>query len=237
MPKKRTRLTRSPDLRTRRKRTAPPTVGWLKSELAKLAHVAPTTIAKYVKAGLLPSAEFRGTATRYTRVHLLRLLAIRYLRAEGLMPLQRIKNLLARMTAEQLEMLVVSRTKAPALLAALREGGTSGASEVNPHASNAQGLEAHLLPSIGNDAIYPNEPRSTTRGVEDAELAEWLSPNGEASVREPSPGNGAPLANAMLLAETWQHVQLAPGVVLSWKTDASASSKGLVQRLVSSVGG
>ena len=56
--------------------------GWLISELAALTQTPPRTLRYYQSIRLLPSLAFRGTSTRYQRVHLLRVLAIQRLKAE-----------------------------------------------------------------------------------------------------------------------------------------------------------
>jgi DNA-binding transcriptional MerR regulator len=92
MVRKRDAWTRARDrLRIRPKRPAQQT-GWVLSELASLTGQRPRTIRYYVEQGLLEPPEFRGTATRYQRLHLLRLLAIERLRHEGVASLAAIKQ-------------------------------------------------------------------------------------------------------------------------------------------------
>ena len=77
--------------RIRLKRPKPKT-GWVMAELAALTGLRPRTIRYYVDHGVLERPEFRGTATRYQRTHLLRLLAIQRLRREGVPNLAVIKQ-------------------------------------------------------------------------------------------------------------------------------------------------
>lgn len=96
--------------------------------------MSPTTVTKYVVAGVLPRTTFRGTATRYQREHLIRLLAIRELRSQGVVNLANIKAHLATFTATQLEQWVLSRPQSPQVLAALAEDA-----ETEGTSSNAEG--------------------------------------------------------------------------------------------------
>lgn len=76
MVRKRSRRTRIKDLGRKRKPRRPPGPGWSISQLEALTSMTRRTIADYVRRGLLIAPDFRGTATRYQRVHLLRLVAI-----------------------------------------------------------------------------------------------------------------------------------------------------------------
>ena len=80
--RKRNAWTRARDRRRRRPRTPAPVTGWLISELAALTETPPRTLRYYRALRLLPGLAFRGTSTRYQRVHLLRMLAIQRLKAE-----------------------------------------------------------------------------------------------------------------------------------------------------------
>lgn len=233
MKRKRIRLTRSIDLRTRRNRKPPPTNGWFKPELAALLGISPGTITKYVVMGVLPKTVFRGRATRYQREHLLRVLAIRELRARGMVGLKRIKAHLDKLTAEQLEGLALSRTPSPEILAALSadaarnasrgSDGTVGRLAVQSATPNSKlafdtGLVAH---NDSTHAIGAEQqlPRSSAESVHETEpLGAALSPS------------GYPLAVA-----TWHEVYLVPGVVLRWHEHASPSSKDVVHDVIARV--
>lgn len=89
--------------RRRRVRRHVPTEGWLLAELAPLAGVQLRTVQSYLERGALPSAKFYGTATRYGRPFLLRLLAIKRLRSEENLTLAEIGKRLALLTPAELE--------------------------------------------------------------------------------------------------------------------------------------
>ena len=86
MTRKRNAWTRARDRRRRRPRTPAPVPGWLVSELAALTETPPRTLRYYRELKLLTGLAFRGTSTRYQRVHLLRVLAIQRLKAERVPP-------------------------------------------------------------------------------------------------------------------------------------------------------
>jgi DNA-binding transcriptional MerR regulator len=87
-------------------------------ELAGLAGVSVRTIRYYLEKDLLPKPAFYGTATRYQRPVLVRLLSIlRMQRAEHL-SLDAIKRRLAHMSAEEIEAYAIEElTSGPAATA------------------------------------------------------------------------------------------------------------------------
>ncbi len=99
----------------------PPGPGWTIAELEEFAQVSRRTVAAYVRRGLLSQPEFRGTATRYQRHHLLRLLAIRLMKAEGNGRIKAIQRRLQTMGDQQLEAWVLSRPLPPAAAKALEQ--------------------------------------------------------------------------------------------------------------------
>lgn len=230
MARKRIRYTRSIDRRTHRSRKPPPTAGWLKPELAALLEISPGTITKYVVMGVLPKTVFRGRATRYQREHLLRVLAIRELRARGMVGLQRIKVYLDKLTAEQLERLALSHTPSPKIVAALSADAARNA----PLGSR----------SAAGGHVTPSAP-PTSMGVFDATLvahdksiytstAEQALPRFSAESTRESERVGASFISDghPLTIATWHEVLLAPGVVLRWDDHAGPSSKDAVREVI-----
>jgi DNA-binding transcriptional MerR regulator len=205
MPTKRTRPNRSKDARKGRRRVAPPTRGWLKPELAALLLLSPATITKYVVTGLLPRTTFRGVATRYQREHLIRLLAIREMRAQGIVSLARIKVLLSGATAEQLERWVLSVPQTEAVMDALANDAASDTTAAR-HAGTLQDPREQLPnPVIGH--------------------ASSLTTTGAAAAGE----------CASALEEPWQFVHLTSNLVLSWRTDANDANQQVVRKLIGAV--
>ncbi|HEX2730156.1 MAG TPA: MerR family transcriptional regulator [Polyangiaceae bacterium] len=67
-----------------RRRRGPAREGWRIADLAQLTGLSPRLITHYVATHLVEAPEFHASDTRYQRVHLLRLLAVRPLKAQGL---------------------------------------------------------------------------------------------------------------------------------------------------------
>jgi DNA-binding transcriptional MerR regulator len=76
--------------------------------LAKLAAVSVQTVKRYVRHGLLAPVPFRGTATRYPRDYLVRLLALRYWRADGSKTLAELRRRLDAVTFAEMQTWVTS---------------------------------------------------------------------------------------------------------------------------------
>jgi DNA-binding transcriptional MerR regulator len=119
MVRKRNRWTRAKDIGHRRPKTPAPKNGWLLAELAGLTGLPISTLRYYVQQGLLRPAEFRGTATRYQRPELLRLLGIMRLKSEGKSTLAEKQRRLDAMSSGDLEQWLRSGPLAPTAAAAL----------------------------------------------------------------------------------------------------------------------
>jgi DNA-binding transcriptional MerR regulator len=131
-------------------RSLPPAEGWPIAELAKLSGLAAATIKNYVKLGLLAPVVFRGTATRYPRAHLLRLLAIRHLKLDGYFDLKAIRRKLDTWGPVELEAWVLQRGARPKVINALRAAGTRPAP-----APSAASAPPTLAPALVPGARLP----------------------------------------------------------------------------------
>ena len=118
MVRKHYRITRLRQTRKRPK-TPAPTTGWVISELANLTEIPVRRIRYYVEHGLVRPLEIRGTATRYQRNELLRLLAIPLIRTEKTWKLDALKRELERLGEAEIERLVLANPLSPAAAAAL----------------------------------------------------------------------------------------------------------------------
>ena len=98
----RSRYTRERAKRTRPKTPAPKN-GWLIAELAHLSQLPVRRIRNYLEHRLIAPTEFRGTATRYPRRELMRVLGIARLRAETGANLAEIKRKLDELGERDLE--------------------------------------------------------------------------------------------------------------------------------------
>ncbi len=168
MVRKRSAWTRARDRGRKRRRRGPPTEGYTLAQLLELSGVSRRTIAAYAQRGLLVQPEFRGTATRYPRSYLLRLLGIRLLKADGLSSLGAIHKQLQAMGDREIERFVMSRQLSPKVAAALGQAPTAAG------------------PSETTARPRPTAPTSSHR------------------------------------AETWQRLQLMPGLELLLRADATS---------------
>ena len=71
-------------------------------QVSEVIGATPRTIRNWIKMGMVPRPLFRGSATRYERVHLVRLLAIKKLRSDFLYP-HEIRSEVAQASPELLE--------------------------------------------------------------------------------------------------------------------------------------
>ena len=152
MVRKRDAYTRARDSLRQRRKTRPPKTGWLISELAALTGRPARTIRFYVEQGLLERPPFYGTATRYGRPHLLRLLGIERLKREGLRSLPLIKQRLDAAGEAELLAAVAARPPSAAVAVALGLADPNASSASNPREGAlpiARGAEANASVAPG----------------------------------------------------------------------------------------
>lgn len=125
MPRR--RYYRAPDRRHGRVRRRPPKEGFLARDLARLAGISVPTLKRYIKHGLLAPVPFYGTATRYPRDYLVRVLALRYWRAAGTKTLAELRRRLDSVTLPEMETWVLSHPLAVETAAELRKAPTTAA--------------------------------------------------------------------------------------------------------------
>jgi DNA-binding transcriptional MerR regulator len=186
-------------------RSPPPAEGWPIVELAKLSGLSAATIKNYVKLGLLAPVVFRGTATRYPRGHLLRLLAIRHLKLDGYFDLKAIRRKLDTWGPVELEAWVLQRGARPKVINALSASGTRSAPA--PLAAPAPALAAPptLAPALVPGALVPGTPL----------------PESQPQTNTP------PLVNT----EDWQRVVFLPGLELQVQKGAGPAVQRMAERL------
>lgn len=119
-PRQRDAYTRWRAKRSRPK-TPAPTNGFLISELSALTGVSVRTLRHYVTEDLLTPIEFRGTATRYPRRELLRLLKLFELRGQvrGKVVLAKLRRQLDTISDPDLEAWACTQPLSPELARAL----------------------------------------------------------------------------------------------------------------------
>jgi DNA-binding transcriptional MerR regulator len=140
-------------LRRNRPKTPAPKNGWLLTELAQLTELSETTIRYYVQQRLIRPIERRGTATRYERRELLRLLGFKRLKVDDKTTLAEKKRQLESMGDEKLEQWLQSGPLPLAAATALGFDVAPAQSALDPFAETAPaGVEVWqrvaLLPGL-----------------------------------------------------------------------------------------
>jgi DNA-binding transcriptional MerR regulator len=157
MPRR--RRYRLPDRRRHRVRRPPPKEGFFVRDLAQLAGVSIQTVKRYVRHGLLAPVPFYGTATRYPRDYLVRLLALRYWRADGSKTLAELRRRLDSVAFPEMQTWVMSHPLPAETAAALRgEGGTQAEQDTRAaQASASASSSANSLDSPDASLQLPAE--------------------------------------------------------------------------------
>jgi DNA-binding transcriptional MerR regulator len=158
MVRKRHAYTRRHSKRSRPKTPAPKD-GLVIAELARISGVPLRTLRYYVQLGLLRPLEFRGTATRYPRRELLRLLGIPRMRAETRASLAEIKRKLDALADPELEAWLLSGPLPPGAAAALEAPGRAAADIPRFDASRAAGNSEPCTFDAGTSAPVSRHER------------------------------------------------------------------------------
>jgi hypothetical protein len=170
-------------------------------ELAEVTRLTPRAIRGWIKAGILPPPEFRGSRTVYDQAHVMRILAIKRLRSD-LWTIAEIRHWMSRATVEAIERvirradLVVPRPAAPAAAVAPVVGAAPPQPAPRPPASTAA-VTAPPAPA----SPPPASPAAATGPAPAAPPAASPTP------RQPPPEPSYP-------AERWERVVLHPGLEL-----------------------
>jgi DNA-binding transcriptional MerR regulator len=195
--------TRARQTRSRPKTPAPKT-GWVIAELSRISGVPVRRLRDYVFRDLIQPIERRGTATRYARGQLVRLMAIKRLRAELDLTLADIKREMDAKGERELEAWILTGPLPSTVLAAL--GHAPAGADVATDTEAAATLHGVLgASSVGAPAGWPSS-------VFNAQGA----PTGSAS-------SSAPAA--------WYHLQLLPGLVLQVSATASPAVRSAAKRI------
>lgn len=213
-------------------------------ELAKRAAVTTRTIRYYVEQGVLPPPE-RGRPAEYTDEHVRLLDLVRRLK-EQYLPLEEIRDMLQRLTPEQVEELL-RRTGPPTQGPPPQDSAANYISRVL-----SRGVLRHQLKAQAAEPPAatppPAAPAPPTRGVS---LPRHRSPavpeaveTSHATVDEGSAGTDFEGQSAVARAtlsqreprtgeeRTWQRVYLAPGVELHYETVTSSGRKNAIEQLI-----
>jgi DNA-binding transcriptional MerR regulator len=172
-------------------------------ELAARAGTTVRTIRYYVAQGLLPGPVAAGPRSAYALEHLVRLGAIRALKARYL-PLAEIRRRLARMSMAEL-----------------------GALAATPEETDA--TDAVGVPLVAGPLSPPVE--STGRHVT-APRAGWAGFGLPSARRELARGEARSTPVPQLGSNVWQRVLLAPGVELSFQLSGDAERDAALVELI-----
>lgn len=168
--------------RHRRPKTPAPREGWLLKELSALTNIRVRTLRNYIAAGIIRPIEFRGTATRYARRDLLRLLRmLRMYTTAHKLRLSEVKQKLDALGDAELEAWVVTQPLAPHVSSALGIVAKSAATT----AATVQGASAvrgvtgetwqrfRLLPGL--ELSVSSEASVAVRGIAQRICDEYLA--------------------------------------------------------------
>lgn len=151
MVRKRDHYTRARAKRGRPK-TPARTDGWVIADLSRITTLPIRTLRYYLERGLIEPLEFRGTATRYSRRELLRVLGIIRIQAETRASLSDIKRRLDELSTRELEDWLRTQPLPPTVTEALGiqgPGPTVRSSEALPTMANtAMWQRITLLPGL-----------------------------------------------------------------------------------------
>lgn len=184
---------------------------WI-SELAQRTGVSTRTIRYYIEEGLLPQPQIEGKYAVFNEDYLIRLQLIKALK-DAYLPLREIKAKLDSMMVTEMRDVLHRFEQDP--LHALAE------LDIYPtESSKSAPIAAAKLAEPDNAADYIQ--RALNRKTA---LAREPGPRFNASMPAPRP-NSAPVA------ESWQRVELAPGVELNYRLPQTAMAHRQMQELI-----
>ncbi len=186
-------------------------------ELCFQAQVSERTVRYYVHEGLLPASEGSGRAAGYRRDHLLRLMAIRYLNKALSRSLADIKQEFRTITRQQLETYFrEAKTYFDSPKNEAEQGQADRAAGSNEPGSSAFEYLKSVRASQGKTATgkYPAPTRQTAPGETNPSNQDNPPREGFHVLREEL----KVYSPTRMPGESWQHVTLAPGVELHFKS-------------------
>jgi DNA-binding transcriptional MerR regulator len=223
-------------------------------ELARRANVTPRTIRYYVEQGILPPPG-RGRPSEYTDEHLKVLDLVRRLK-EQYLPLEEIRSMLQSLSMEQVQDFL--RQTTPRTQPVGEPAGS--AAEYISHVLNRGNMRSRLqqeaapappaqLPRIAEPApsYEPAPGQAPQRYFDEAAAAPAVArPSAPAGPAQPPISAPAPASTpwsgekektaareaSVENVETWQRVQLAPGIELHYQAPEDLRQRGLVARIV-----
>jgi DNA-binding transcriptional MerR regulator len=179
-------------------------------QLADRAGVSVRTVRYYVSEGLLPGPSGRGRQAEYTADHLARLLLIRRL-VEHRVPLGEQRRRLDRLTDGDVRTLLAETE---------REAQALQVAESSPR---------EYVAGLLRRARSAHEPSVAHQLSAPASAPRFAVESREAHPIVPSPSEPAA---SEIDGESYRRVELAPGLELHISTDAAASERPLIDRII-----
>jgi DNA-binding transcriptional MerR regulator len=190
-------------------------------ELADRAGVSVRTVRYYISEGLLAGPRARGRNASYSQEHLARLRLIRRL-VEQHVPLADLRQKLTGLSHQQVKTLLEDEERHGTVLH--RASSTrSPADYIGELLTRARTARSYAPPPVSASA-----PASPSPGPAHPNPA-LASTNQGPAVRGPQP---APQLPPRPDPETWQHLQLAPGLELHVRAGHAAQYSQLIERLL-----
>lgn len=166
MVRKHSRWARSRMKRSRPKTPAPKN-GWVMSELSQITGMSVRRLRDYVFRDLIQPLERRGTATRYPRSQLVRVMAIKRMRAESGLELAVIKRRMDAMGERELEAWILTAPLPDAVTRALgRLDAPPGEGQPGIAGSASRGRQFNATGAAGAEHASTNLPLDAWYHVE-----------------------------------------------------------------------
>ncbi len=197
-------------------------------ELAEEAGVTPRTIRYYVEQGLLPAPE-SGRPAEYGDEHVRRLALIRRLKDQYL-PLEEIRDMLERLSLDELEALVRQPLPRTAPRGPLSSAADYITTVLGRGALREQLKQTAPAPPAPPPSYAP-APRTAPGALPPAAAAPGTPPSRPPAMAPPPAAVPAQAAAPEAAPSTWQRVPLAPGVELHYITPGTPRQRHFVARL------
>jgi DNA-binding transcriptional MerR regulator len=185
---------------------------WI-SELAERTGVSTRTIRYYIEEGLLPQPEVQGKYAVFNEDYLIRLNLIKYLK-DSYLPLKEIKRQLDSLMVPEMRNLVRKFESDPSrALAGLgiypSEKSKTVALDLSESAPAADSAQDYIKRTLNRQPVSIREPQM--------------------KFNAPAP---APKQSPAVSTESWQRVELAPGVELNIREPQNISRRNQVEELI-----
>jgi DNA-binding transcriptional MerR regulator len=195
-------------------------------ELAATVGVSVRTVRFYIAEGLIPGPGQRGKGSFYGAEHLSKLRLVRRL-SEQRLPLAEIRDRLAGLSLAEVGALLEEEDR----------------NEAERHQAEQDGSPKEYLSAllkqarVARQAAYPTPAPFSLRESRAADWGAPLSPpQPPAAPAQPGAPTSAPSSAAASAGESWQRLELAPGLELHVRADVKGRYGRLIERLLELAG-